>query len=148
MELYLQTPYTFTELYIIKHRVKLFDKLIRRPCLLCTQKVHYCVNKSLPVDLVLSQLNPSCTLTYFFSSRSSLMSFIPIYDQIFPTGFPPNFMCILHVLSLLTLPLLSNNTKSKSLCYVIFTILLLFPHFIPNVLLSNHFLNASICILP
>jgi len=46
MELYLQTPYTFTELYIMRHRAKRFDKLVT----------------ALPIKKTMPSLNPESSL--------------------------------------------------------------------------------------
>jgi hypothetical protein len=44
------------------------------PCLLCNLKVHYCVQKGLPLDLILSHLNSANTLTpYLFKFRFNII---------------------------------------------------------------------------
>jgi hypothetical protein len=97
-------------------------------CLLWTQKVHYCVHKSLSLDCVLSQLNLVHILTYYFfkiHSNALLPSMLMSSKWFIPFSFSDKFLCIsllLYVcyklvhLSLLVLIILIIFNEEYKLC--------------------------------
>jgi len=81
----------------------------RIPYLLCSQKVHYLVHKSLPLDSIMSLSNPVHTPTPCFYKRNlNFPSMTWPFKWLFPSGFPTKILfmflistCMLHAFPIL-----------------------------------------------
>jgi hypothetical protein len=124
-------------------------------------KVHYCVHKSLPPILTLSQVNPIHTpKSVFLRSNLILSSHLcpDLQNGLFPSGFPIKTLYALlphgrhmpypsHLIRALKY-LMKSKLQSTSLCsclHIFITLSFLVPYSSQSTLFSNTFSLRSLC---
>jgi len=88
------------------------------PCLLCNLNVHYHVDKSLPLDPILSQMKPVLLLLLLAPSLLKIsLNFILTCIPSFPSGFAPHVLgpkfCMLSLSCSVNV---NNNMFSNAFC--------------------------------